>query len=113
MKNFLKFFVVFFLIVTFIACSDEPPSFRVKNERPTKANVQIKTVNNTVNLNDVQPGTVTNYQDVAEGKVEITAGIQNEDFSPTGSFNASNNYNYTIVVVNSTPPSLRVDSSSK
>ena len=113
MKNFLKFFGIIFLIVTFAACSEEPPSFRVKNDRPTKANVQIKTVNNTVNLNDVQPGTVTNYQDVAEGRVEITAGIQNEDVSPTGSFNAANDNNYTIVIVNSTPPSIRVDASSK
>lgn len=113
MKNFLKFFGILFLIVTFVACSEEPPSFRVKNERATKANVQIKTVTNTVNLNDVQPGTATNYQDVAEGKVEITAGIQNEEVSPAGSFSAANDYNYTIVIVNSTPPSIRVDASSK
>lgn len=113
MKNFFRFLGIIFLAVTFIACSDESPSFRVKNERPTKANVQIKTVNNTINLNDVQPGTVTNYQDVAEGKVEITAVIQNENVSPTTNFNASNNYNYTIVIVNSTPPILRIDPSSK
>lgn len=113
MNNFLKFFGIIFLIVTFAACSEEPPSFRVKNDRPTKANVQIKTVNNTVNLNDVQPGTVTNYQDVAEGRVEITAGIQNEEVSPTGSFSAANDYNYTIVIVNGTPATIRVDASDK
>lgn len=113
MKNFLEFLGILFLIVTFVACSEEPPSFRVKNDRPTKANVQIKTANNTININDVQPGTVTNYQDVAEGKVEITAGIQNEDVSPTGSFSAVNDYNYTIIIVNSTPPSIKVDASSK
>lgn len=113
LKNILKFCAIFFLLVTFIACSDEPPSFRVKNERSTKANVQIKTVNNTVNLNDVQPGTATNYQDVAEGNVEITAVIQSESVSPSGGFSAANDYNYTIVIVSSTPPSIRVDASSK
>jgi len=112
-KNILKFLGVLFLVVTFIACSDEPPSFRVKNESTNKANVQIKTVNNTVNLNDVQPGTATNYQEVAEGKVEITAGIQNETVVPTASFNAEKNNNYTIVIANTTPPTLRIDTSSK
>lgn len=112
-KTYLKILGLIILIVTLIGCSEEPPSFRVKNDRSQKANVQIKTVNNTVNLNDVQSGSVTNYQDVAEGKVEITAGIQNEDVSPTGSFSASNDYNYTIIIVNSTPPTIRVDSSDK
>ncbi len=112
-KNILKFFGVLFLVITFIACSSEPPSFRVKNERTNKVNVQIKTVNNTINLNDVQPGTATNYQEVAEGKVEITAGIQNEVIVPTASFNAEKDNNYTIVIVNTTPPTIRIDASSK
>jgi len=113
MKCMLKFFGIIFLIITFVACSDEPPSFRVKNERSAKTNVQIKTVANTENINDVQPGTVTNYKDVAEGKVDISAEIQNETDEPTGSFNAEPDYNYTIVIVNSTPPSIRIDRSDK
>jgi hypothetical protein len=113
MKNVFKLLSILFLIVTFIACSDEPPSFRVKNERPTKANVQIKTVANTENINDVQPGTVTNYKEVAQGLVEISAEIQNETDEPTGSFNAEENNNYTIVIANTTPPTIRIDVTDK
>lgn len=113
MKNLLKFFGVLLLIITFIACSDEPPSFRVKNERSTKANVQIKTVANTENINDVQPGTATNYREVAQGLVEISAEIQNETDEPTGSFTAQENNNYTIVIVNTTPPTIRIDVTDK
>ena len=95
------------------ACSEEPPSIRVSNERTNKANVQIKTVNNTINHNDVAGGTATNYQDVAEGKIDVTAEIQNESVSPTTTFNASNDNNYTIVILNSNPPLLKVNVSSK
>ena len=113
MKNLIKFLTIIILVITFIACSDEPPSFRVKNERSTKANVQIKTVTNTININDVLPGTITNYREVPEGIVEISAEIQNETDEPTGSFNAENNKNFTIAIVNSTPPSIRIDVTDK
>lgn len=109
MNNFLKYFSILFFIVSFFACSDDPPSFRVKNERTTKANVQIKTVANTENINDVQPGTVTNYKEVAEGRVEVSAEIQNETDEPTNVFNAEKNNKYTIVITNTTPPIIRID----
>lgn len=113
MKNLIKFLSIIILVLAFIACADEPPGMRVKNERTSKANVQIKTVNNTINHNDVQPGTTTNYQEVAEGAIEVTAEIQNETDSPLKNFTAQNNNNYTIVIVNSTPPTIRVDVTDK
>ena len=109
MKNVFKFLSILFLFITFVACSDDPPSFRVKNERTTKANVQIKTVANTENINDVQPGTLTNYKEVAEGKVDVSAEIQNETDEPVNTFNAENNNKYTIVIANTTPPTIRID----
>lgn len=113
MKNIIKLFSIVALVIVFIACSDEPPSFRVKNENANKANVQIKTVTNTININDVQPGTVTGYREVPKGLVEISAEIQNETNEPEGSFTAQDNKNYTIVILNSTPPSIRIDVSDK
>lgn len=113
MKNIFKFFGVLFLIVAFIACSDEPPSFRVKNEYTSKANVQIKTTANTENINDVQPGTATNYKEVAEGRVEVTAEIQGVTEEPTGVFNAEVDKNYTVVITNANPPLVRIDVSDK
>ncbi len=111
MKNFIKIFGVLFLILSFFACSDEPPSFRVKNDYTAKVNLQIKTTANTENINDVQPGTVTAYKEVAEGRVEVTAGIQGVVDEPTGVFNAERGKNYTAVVTNTAL--VRVDVSDK
>ena len=109
-----KFIIVIAIIsISVLGCSEEPPSIRVSNERVSKANVQIKTVNNTINQNDVAGGTATNYQDVPEGKIDVTAEIQNETVSPITTFNASNDNNYTIVIVNSNPPVLKVNVSDK
>jgi hypothetical protein len=113
MKTLTKLISVTILIIAFIACSDEPPSFRVKNEHTNKANVQIKTVANTYNINDVQPGTVTGYREVTKGLVQITAEIQNVTDEPEGSFNAEDNKNYTIVIRNTTPVSIIIDVSDK
>lgn len=113
MKNLLKSLSIIILVLVFIACADQPPGMRVMNERTTKANVQIKTVNNTINHNDVLPGTSTNYQEVSEGAIEVTAEIQNETVSPTKNFTSMNNNNYTIVIVNSTPPAIRIDVSDR
>ncbi|HCY76065.1 MAG TPA: hypothetical protein DHV28_09105 [Ignavibacteriales bacterium] len=113
MKNFFKFLGVLFLLISFIACSDEPPSFRVKNEYTAKVNFQIKTTANTENINDVQSGTVTDYKEVAEGRVEITAEIQGLTDEPTGVFNAERDNNYTLVVTNENPPKVRIDVSNK
>ena len=113
MKNLIKYFGVLILFISLVACSSEPPSFRVKNEFTSKANVQIKTVANTFNINDVQPGTVTDYREVPEGKVDISAEIQTVTNEPEGSFIAQKDKNYTIVIVNSNPPVIRVDVSDK
>jgi hypothetical protein len=110
-KKILFLITGLIMFATFIGCSEEVPSFRVHNERSTKANVQIKPANgNTINVNDVELGQTTPFQNISEGKTEITAVIQNETISPEITFNASNDYNYTIVVTNTNPPTLRIDS---
>ncbi len=114
MNSFLKSLAILVLFAGLIGCSSDPPSVRVRNERANKANVQYKQANgNTVNINDVVGGQVTGFQDIVTGRTDVTAGIQNEDVSPTTIFQAEEDNNYTIVVVNSTPPTLRVDSESK
>lgn len=112
-KSFLKLGVVI-LGLGVVGCSSDPPSVRIMNERATKANVQLKVgVDNTININDVEGGKASAYRDVAEGTFVATATIQNETVSPTTSFNTEKDMNYTVVVVNSTPPALRVDSEDK
>lgn len=102
------------LLVGAWGCSTEPPSVRVFNERSSKANLQIKpNSGNTFNINDVAGGTATGFQDISTGQYVVTASIQDESASPTVGFNASDDNNYTIVVVSGNPPTLRVDSSGK
>jgi hypothetical protein len=114
MKRILSILVLSAIVFLNIACSEEPPSVRVKNERTTKVNVQIKQSNdNTININDVAGGTVSGYRDITEGACTATAVIQNETESPSVTFTAANDYNYTVVIVNGTPPTLRIDSESK
>lgn len=113
MKKFFSFLSLV-AVVTLIGCGDpEPPSMRVYNERTTKANVQIKTAAETININDVNPGAVTDYRNIVEGDVEITATIQSESVSPTASFRASNDNNFTIVVANTTPPTIKINVEKK
>lgn len=114
----MKKFYVAISLITFImvnvACSEEPPSVRIKNERTTKANVQIKQADgNTININDVAGGTVSGYRDLVEGSTEATAVIQDEQISPSIPFVAANDRSYTVVVTNSNPPTLRVDAEDK
>ena len=113
MNKILYFLSVIIIAIILIGCSDEPPSVRVSNERSNKANVQIKTVSNTINQNDVNGGAITNYQDVPEGKIDVTAVIQNESVSATTAFNASNDNNYTVIILNGNPPTLKVNASGK
>jgi len=102
------------LLIGLSGCSSDPPSARIFNERATKANVQLKFQDgNTININDVATAASTNYQDINTGMCVATATIQSESVSPTASFNAEEDMNYTVVVVNSTPPTLRVDATDK
>jgi len=114
MKKLLLLFTVLSLFIVLTGCKDEPPSIRIKNERQNKANVQIQQTNsNTININDVEGGRISAYQDVAEGGKTATAVIQSESVSPSINFSTSNDNNYTIVILNEATPKLRVDVSSK
>jgi hypothetical protein len=111
LKNTLIRILSFAFIIALTSCSDDPdPKFRIHNERLNKANVQLQTSGgNTININDVEPGQVTAYQSASIGNITVTAVIQNESVSPTITFNAVVDENYTIVIQTTNPPSLRVD----
>ena len=89
---------------------DVPPKFRVHNERSTNASLQVKTSGgNTININNVQSGQTTEYQEVAEGIVQVTVTIQGETGDFKGSFDAQKNRLFTVAVANTTPPAVRID----
>lgn len=109
--------LAFFLTVltfTLAACSSEPPGVRVTNQNAGKANVQIKMANaNTININDVAPGTSSGYQEIAEGATLATAVIQNVKETPSIQFTAVKDKNYTVVVQAASPATLKVDIQDK
>lgn len=96
-----------------IGCSKDPPSLRVRNERTTKANVQFKMPAHTFNINDVEAGTTTQFQEVSEGLHEISVTIQASSDSPSGSFTSEKDFNYTVVIENTKPAKVRVDKEEK
>jgi hypothetical protein len=111
MKRILFGILSIAFILSMSACSKEAdPQFRILNQRPDKANVQIQTSGgNTININDVQQGQTTAYQSASEGTIVVTAVIQNESVSPTVTFFAAKDTRYTVVILAGDPPSLRVD----
>lgn len=115
MKQYIPSLLTALLVsVLFTACSEESPSLRVRNDRQTKANMQIKpAAGNTININDVQGGQTTGYISISEGNYVVTATIQSESVSPEIGITAKNDMNYTVVVANTAPPTLRVESEEK
>ena len=101
-----------FLALTLISCKDNgdaPPRFRVRNNRPTDASLQVKTSGgNTININNVKSGVTTEYQYVEPGQVDITVSIHGDSGQYVASFVASANQSFTVVVANTTPPSISV-----
>lgn len=110
MKNIIAVLAGLLLLVTLSSCgSNADPQYRVTNQRVDKANVQIKTSGgNTININGVDAGQTTAYSSVAEGNTEVTVVIQNQPDATT-SFYAYKDNKYTIVILDGTPPTLRVD----
>lgn len=112
MRRLLLVLVGVSMVWGLFGCStdpENPPKFRVRNDRGTDASLQVKTSGgSTININNVKPGTTSAYQDIAAGQTDITVTIQSETGSFTGSFVAAINSSYTVVVANTTPPSVNV-----
>jgi hypothetical protein len=62
-------------------CKGEDPSARIINNGTTKASVQIKTTDgNTVNINNVDPGTSSAYASYAAGDITFTIVVNNINY---------------------------------
>ena len=111
MKYLISLFAIF-LMMSVVACStdpENPPTFRVRNDRATDASLQVKTsAGNTININNVQPSTTSDYQGVATGQVDITVTTKGLSDPYTASFLAQINQSYTVVVANTTPTAINV-----
>ena len=65
-------------------CKNEDPRARVTNNGTKDASVQIKTSGgNTENINNVSPGTSSEYRNYAPGLVTFTVSVDQNDYVKT------------------------------
>lgn len=90
MKNMKYLVLILLLSVASIGlnscnkCKGENPSARILNNGTEKASVQIKTSNgNTVNINNVDPGTASPYSSYAPGEIVYTITVANVNYVET------------------------------
>src|SRR5687767_604425 len=78
-------------------CKGDDPRARIINNGPIKASVQIQTSGgNTVNINNVDPGTASAYSSYAEGQVTFTIKVSNVDYQAINLL--SDCYDYDIAI---------------
>jgi len=85
--------------ITLNSCkkANEEPRARITNNGSQKASVQIKTSNgNTVNINNVDPGTSSAYSGYAAGQVTFTITVNNSNYVKI--LDVANNYDYDITI---------------
>jgi hypothetical protein len=85
MKNFKSVFGIILGICLVLSlsnckkCKDEDPRAKIINNASQKASVQIQTTGgNTVNMNNVQPGTSSEFSSYAQGDVMFTVSVGNK-----------------------------------
>lgn len=78
-------------------CRNEDPRARIINNGTQKASVQIKTSNgNTVNINNVDPGTSSAYSSYAAGLVTFTITVSSINYVKT--FDMRECFDYDIAI---------------
>ena len=78
-------------------CNNEDPRARIINNGTDKASVQIKTSGgNTVNINNIDPGTSSAYSSYAPGQVTFTITVKSLDYVKT--FGMGKCYDYDIAI---------------
>ena len=86
--------------ITFNSCKksvNEDPRARIINNGTQKASVQIKTSNgNTVNINNIDPGTSSAYSSYAAGQVTFTITVNNSNYVKILDIGNGNDYDIAI-----------------
>ena len=89
-------------------CKGEVPRARITNNGSQKASVQVKTSGgNTININNVDPGTSSDYASYAPGTVTFTITINNVNYFKNTDISTCFQYDIVIdranaITVNST-----------
>ena len=78
-------------------CKDEEPRARIINNGTQKASVQVKTSGgNTININNVDPGTSSAYANYAPGQVTFTITVNNTNYVKTTDISTCYQYDISI-----------------
>ena len=78
-------------------CKGEDPRARITNNGTQKASVQVKTSGgNTININNVDPGTSSDYASYAPGTVTFTITVNNVNYVKTTDISSC--FQYDIVI---------------
>ena len=78
-------------------CKGEDPRARITNNGTQKASVQVKTSGgNTVNINNVDPGTSSDYSNYSPGQVTFTITVSNVNYVKTTDVNTC--FQYDIII---------------
>jgi hypothetical protein len=78
-------------------CKNEDPSARIINNGMQKASVQVKTSGgNTININNVDPGTSSPYASYAPGLVTFTITVAENDYVETQQMQDCFDYDISI-----------------
>ena len=89
-----------FMIVTMNSCKKckgEDPSARIINNGTQKADVQVKTSGgNTININNIIPGTSSSYSSYAAGQITFTINVANINYVKT--VDIATCYDYDIAI---------------
>lgn len=110
MKKIFLVLMVCVLSLSVDGCSKNKPKVRVSNQRADITDVQLKrSGGNTYNMNDVGGNSTTGYIEVDVSNYEVDAKPENVSGNATTFFMAEEDKSYTIIVLNTTPPSVRVD----
>ena len=100
MKNLLVIILVGLFAITMNSCKkckNEDPRARILNNGTNKASVQIKTSGgNTVNINNISPGTYSDYNSFAAGQITFTVTVEN--IVSVKMFELSNCFDYDIAI---------------
>jgi|CXWK01.1.fsa_nt_gi hypothetical protein len=97
------------ILSTIVACTPESPRVQVQNNSSQVVDVALKPPSgSTININDVSGGNKTSYIEVPSSNYEVDVNVENVTPSATTHFRVDEDGNYTIVVSNTTPPTISI-----
>ena len=78
-------------------CKDEDPRARITNNGTQRVSVQVKTSGgNTVNINNIDPGSTSDYASYAAGLATFTVKVNTVDYVKTQDVSKCHEYTVSI-----------------